>query len=86
MNISSLSVHDSEYCFCDICAFNGIPHEKVVFVIHGFRPENEDGFVLKFTEYDFPIQKGKVHTHKYNEDLIKRLVKESLAGVEFNNQ
>jgi hypothetical protein len=61
------SANDVEYSLCDICAFNGCPNERVVFVIHGFRHENEDGFVLKFTEYDFPIRKGKVHTHKFNE-------------------
>lgn len=43
------SLSNIEYCPCDICEFNGYPNEKIVFVIHGFRPENEDGFAIKFT-------------------------------------
>jgi hypothetical protein len=74
--------HDKEYSFCDVCAFNGYPHEKVVFVIHGFRTENEDGLAIKFTQYDYPLQNEKVHVHKYNGELINNLVNQSLAGVE----
>ena len=67
------------YSLCDICQFNGYPNEKIVFAIHGFRSEDEEGFYVKFTEYDFPIQKGKIHGHKFNEDLIKTVVDRSLG-------
>jgi hypothetical protein len=76
------SVYSGEYSFCDVCTFNGYPNERVVIVIHGFRSENEDGFVLKFTEYDFPIQKRRIHRHKFNEELIKTLVNQSLGNLE----
>jgi hypothetical protein len=73
------SLSNLEYCPCDICEFNGYPNEKIVFVIHGFRPENEDGFAIKFTQYDYPIQKGNIHRHKFNEDIAKTLVNRSLG-------
>ena len=75
-------VQNQSYNFCDVCRFNGYPNEKVVIVIEGFRCENEDGFAIKFTEYDFPIQNGKVHVHKYNDELIGKIVNQSLASVE----
>jgi hypothetical protein len=73
------SVYNQNYLFCDICTFNGYPNEKVVFVIHGFRHEDEDGFAIKFTQYDYPIQNEKVHVHKYDGELIKSLVNQSLC-------
>jgi hypothetical protein len=76
------SAYNVEYFLCDVCEFNGYPNEKVIFIIHGFRTDNEDGFVTKFTAYDFPIQKEKIHTHKFKEELIKTLAKESLANME----
>ena len=88
MTINIYSEHEDKhfswnqnYVLCDICAFNGFPNENVVFVIHGFRSEDEDGFVIKFTEYDFPLQRGKIHVHKYNDELIMRLVNQSLYSM-----
>jgi len=71
-----------EYCLCDICEFNGYPNEKVVVIVHSFRSEDEDGFAIKFTAYEFPVRNRKIHSHKYDEQLIKNLVNQSLAGVE----
>jgi hypothetical protein len=31
-----------DFVFCDICAFNGYPYEKVIFRYIGFRSEDED--------------------------------------------
>jgi hypothetical protein len=80
------SPYNEEFSLCDVCKLNGYPNQKVVFVIHGFRHEDEDGFAIKFTQYDYQIQNEKVHVHKCDEELVKRLVNESLAGVEVNNQ
>ena len=77
MTISTLSVHDEEYYLCDICAFNGYPNEKVILVIHGFKDEEEDGFVYLFTEYQYDaIARGDriKHIHKYSPELIQEYV------------
>jgi hypothetical protein len=55
---------DCNQCYsnCHICAFNGFADEKVVLEFEGFRSEDEDGFIFKFTVYD-PNQ-GRIHHHK----------------------
>jgi hypothetical protein len=76
------SAYNGEYSLCDICEFNGFTNEEVVFVIHGFRDEKEDGFAIIFTAYEFPVRNGKIHSHKYNEQIVNNLVNQSLTSVE----
>jgi hypothetical protein len=51
------------YVFCDICAFDGYPCEKVVFRYTGFRPEDEDGFAYKYTINEFE-NPDRIHIHR----------------------
>ena len=70
------------YSYCDICTFNGYPNQKVVYEYEGLRSEDEEGFIYKFTEYEYPLQKRRiVHVHKWNDNLIKR-VNQSLGNRE----
>jgi hypothetical protein len=68
--------------YCDVCAFNGFPYEKVVYEYGGLRSEDEEGFIYNFTEYEYPLQKRVVHVHKWNHDLINTLVNQSLGNSE----
>ena len=76
------SVSDRNYFLCDICEFNGYPNEKVVYQYKGQRSEDEEGFITRFSVYDYPIQAGKFHVHKWNDELINRLVNQSLGNSE----
>lgn len=76
------SVSDRNYFLCDICEFNGYPNEKVVYLYKGQRSEDEEGFITRFAVYDYPIQTGKLHVHKYNEKLIYGFVNVALGKVE----
>lgn len=75
------SVSIGTFSFCEICESNGYPNEKVVYHYQGMRSEDEEGFITRFTVYDYPIQAGKIHVHKYNDELINRLVNKSLGKV-----
>ena len=75
------SVSDRNYFLCDICEFNGYPNEKVVYQYKGLRSEDEEGFITRFSVYDYPIQAGILHVHKYNERLICELVNVALSRV-----
>lgn len=70
------------YIFCDQCACNGFPNEKIIRVHHGLRPEYEDGFIYRYTEYDYdPSDKCKViHVHKYNQKIIYEQVRIALKN------
>ncbi len=76
---SLYSVSDRNYSFCEICEFNGYPNEKVVYRYEGLRSEYDEGFITVFTVYDYSIQRGKLHVHKYNEKLIDELVNLALG-------
>jgi hypothetical protein len=54
---------NQSYSNCHVCAFNGFADEKVVFKFEGLRAEHEDGFIFKFTVYNYPNQ-GRIHHHK----------------------
>ena len=54
------SVSDRNYFLCDICEFNGYPNEKVVYQYKGQKSEDEEGFITRFSVYDYPIQDGKL--------------------------
>ena len=41
----------------------------------GIRPANEPGFIYKFRAYDYSENGDKeIHLHKYDQELIDRLV------------
>ena len=71
-----------DYIFCDQCAWNGFPNEKIVRLFHGLRPECEDGFIYRYTEYDYdPSGKGKIiHVHKYDQKIIDEQVRIALEN------
>src|SRR5919202_1473197 len=63
--------------FCQVCSWYGYPHEKIIREFEGIRPEDEDGFIEKFAEYDYDTErgeKGNKHIHKYNPELVQELV------------
>lgn len=60
--------------FCQVCGWYGYPYEKIVVEFEGIRSEEEDGFVDKFTEYNYDAetgQKGTRHIHKYDAKLVQ---------------
>ena len=75
------------YIFCDQCAWNGFPNEKIVRLFHGLRPEYEDGFIYRYTEYDFdPVSKSRIiHVHKYNPKIIDEQVRIALENHKGDN-
>jgi hypothetical protein len=63
--------------YCQVCEWYGYPFEKIIREFEGFRSEEEDGFVDKYTEYDYNAETGhknNKHIHKYNPELIQELV------------
>jgi hypothetical protein len=50
-----------DFVFCDICAGDGYPYEKVVFKSTGFR--SEDGFAYKYTVNAFE-NPDRIHIHR----------------------
>jgi hypothetical protein len=52
-----------DFVFCDICAYDGYPCEKVVFRYTGFRSEDEDGFAYKYTVNEFE-NPDRIHVHR----------------------
>jgi hypothetical protein len=81
-NDKSFDVKD--YIFCDQCAWNGFPNEKIVRVHHGLRPEDEDGFIYDYTEYDDSLlgKRRIEHIHKYNQKIIDEKVRIALENQE----
>jgi hypothetical protein len=71
---------DRGYSICDICKSNGYPNEKVVYQLEGFRSENEEGFIFKFTVYNYSADRRtkNKHEHKYNQKLIDQLLHHAL--------
>jgi hypothetical protein len=71
------------YIFCDQCTWNGFPNEKIVRVFHGLRPEYEDGFIYRYTEYDYdPVGKNRIiHVHKYDQQIIDEQVRSILERL-----
>jgi hypothetical protein len=69
-----------KYGFCDLCKLNGFPNQKVIYKFEGLRPEEQDGFIYKFTIYEHnPTgEKRTKHIHKYNQNLIDVLVRLAL--------
>jgi hypothetical protein len=71
-----------DYNFCDQCACNGFPNEKIIRLFHGLRPECEDGFIYRYTEYDYdPSGKSRIiHVHKYDQKIIDEQVRIALEN------
>ena len=66
---------DGDNIHCDQCAWNGIPDQKVIIVYLGISPANQPGFIYKFETYDYSENGDKkIHQHKYNRQVIDRLV------------
>jgi hypothetical protein len=78
-------VSDRNYFLCDICTFNGYPNEKIIYRYAGLRSEDEEGFIIIFAVYDYPIEAGKIHAHKYNEKLIHGLVNIALDNRRYSS-
>jgi hypothetical protein len=83
MNTKSSNLNCSiaaEYNYCDLCALNGCPNQKVIYQFEGFRAEEEEGFIYKFSIYDYPIEKEKRinHKHKCNKRFIDAIVNVAL--------
>ena len=63
--------------YCRVCEWYGYPFEKIIREFEGFRSEEEDGFVDKFTEYDYDTETGQKrnkHIHKYIPKLVDEAV------------
>jgi hypothetical protein len=71
-----------DFIFCDQCAWNSFANEKIVRVHHGLRPECEDGFIYRYTEYDYELLgKSKIiHVHKYDQKIIDEQVRIALEN------
>ena len=63
------------YTYCDQCAWNGIPSQKIVVIYLGVRPTNEPGYIYMYETYDY-LENGSriIHQHKFDPKLIDRLV------------
>jgi hypothetical protein len=86
--MSQSTIYSEVYIFCDQSVWNGFPNEKIVRFFHGLRPEDEDGFIYDYTEYDYdPLDKGKIeHVHKYDQKIIDEQVRIALENQkEVNN-
>jgi hypothetical protein len=70
------------YIFCDQCAWYGFPNEKIVRNFNGLRPEDEDGFIYDYTEYDYdPLGNRRIeHIHKYDQKIIDEQVRIALEN------
>lgn len=53
----------ADYSCCDLCALNGYPNQRVVFEYEGLRPEDEDGFIYKFSLYEYPLLEHHKRRH-----------------------
>jgi hypothetical protein len=61
------SQRSESYSFCDTCEWNGYPNQKIVRLFYGYRSEDEDGFIYKFREYDYPLSRHRrKHIHVFN--------------------
>jgi hypothetical protein len=62
---------------CQICEWYGFQDEKILVKFEGVCPEDEDGFVEKFTEYNYDPRLGAKrikHVHKCNIKLLQEHV------------
>jgi hypothetical protein len=63
--------------YCQVCGWYGYPFEKIILVFEGIRSQEEDGFVDKFTEYNYDAkaeEKRTKHIHKYDPKLVQDYV------------
>jgi hypothetical protein len=74
---SVLEPRNSYITFCQVCSWYGYPFEKIIREFEGIRSEEKDGFVDKFTEYDYGTETGhknNKHIHKYDPKLVQDFV------------
>ena len=76
------------YSYCDICAWNGYPCERIVLENFRIRPEDEDGFIYEFDTFDYDPDRNKriPHKHKFNQELIDLQVNAILSQQESMQQ
>jgi hypothetical protein len=62
----------ADYSYCDLCALNGHPNQKVVFEYEGLRPEDQDGFIYKFSVYEYPLLEHlkRRHVHVFQSKQV----------------
>jgi hypothetical protein len=80
-SVISGKIDNSYVAFCQICGWYGYPQEKTLVEFKGIRPEDEDGYIEVFTEYDYDTetgQKGNLHIHKYHLKLVHEAVELAL--------
>jgi hypothetical protein len=66
---------DGGHTYCDQCAWNGVPDQKIVVVNFGIRPVSEPGFIYKFETYDYSQDGTKgIHQHKYDRDVSDHII------------
>jgi hypothetical protein len=60
------------YSYCETCAWNGYPYEKVVLENFRIRPEDEDGFIYEFDIFNYDTNRNNrtLHKHKFDRELI----------------
>jgi hypothetical protein len=58
--------------FCQVCGWYGYPQEKIIIEFEGIRPEDKDGFVDIFSEYDYDTKTK--HIHKYDPIKVQEAV------------
>jgi hypothetical protein len=76
------------YIFCDQCAWNGFPCEKIAIENFRIRPEDEEGFIYEFDTFDYdPKEKKRIpHKHKFNQEHINSQVNAILKRQESMQQ
>jgi hypothetical protein len=83
--------YNQEYSYCDICAENGYQNEKVIFHYEGIRPEYEDGFIYKFSVYDYESP-NIIHIHKstkitvHSDSQCKKFIRRYYNNIEKSDQ
>jgi hypothetical protein len=72
------------YSYCDVCAWNGYPCEKILVENFRIKPEDEDGFIYEFDTFNYvPDRNARtLHNHKFNQELMDSYVNAILKQQE----
>lgn len=75
------------HIFCDQCEWNRFLNKTIVRVFHGLKPEDEDGIIYDYSEYNYDLVcKSKViHVHKYNQNMIDAQIRIVLENCKVVN-
>jgi hypothetical protein len=66
-----------EYVFCNICAYEGYPYEKIIYRFERLRSEQEEGFIYETTIYDHDNRSRK---HIHNPYRFKIIALQTLSN------